>query len=171
MKYIFIFLWGSLVALIFFSQLKNQFIIPKYISEKVAYTFPQGWAFFTKNPKTEKNILVYEVINPNKILLLSFKNQSFRNRLGFSRDARVLGMESGFIASSFSKKKWNKSIYGNIKSINIKNYLNYELKSDFKFFKSGRFYVFVEYNTIPLAWSKLDQEKFNPIEYIVIKME
>lgn len=164
----FIFLvWLFLGFMVFFSAFEDQLILNDKIKRNLNILTPEGWGFFTKNPRD----FVLEVyrIDGAKISQIDIKNNSPKYYFGLSREARLIGYEVSTILEEINKKKWveskTKNIYDHIEDeiifIKNKNYLNH--------FKQKNIYMIKVFKPIPYAWSKNNQERFNP--FYIIKFE
>jgi antimicrobial peptide system SdpA family protein len=160
-------LWLICSILVFFSSLKEQVLISKNSQQTISNLLPQGWGFFTKNPR-DPLLEVYK-INKNKlekITLLNFDSKSF---YGFSRKARFIGFECSDVCDSFKKIKWNDDVYSNVNKLKKGIVVKYK-KKKLKYLKDGT-YLFLTYRIVPYAWVKNGQQKFNPVSYIHVNIE
>ena len=68
---------------------------------------PQGWGFFTKDPR-EPESFIYSSDGANWRSVLRTPNSSFKNLIGLRRNARAQGAEYGMLLSEISKDsaKW-----------------------------------------------------------------
>lgn len=167
-KLILIFGWTLCAILILFSSMKSQLILTENHKEFINKIFPQGWGFFTKEPQSFE-LAIYK-INSGKLEKIQTLNQSFENRLGFSRSSRMIGYEMSEIASKIKTSDWINNTDGNIHS-SLKN-KTIVIKSDYKFihFHKGT-YLMKLYKPIPYAWSKQNQEKYNPFATAKIQIK
>jgi antimicrobial peptide system SdpA family protein len=117
---------------------------------------PQGWAFFTRNPR-ESQVLLYRIKN-NNIYRLNQRHSSFDNVCGLKRNCTKLFSEVQLIQtkipdSIYSSIQFN-YLYMNDKEFNIDNMgLNkIDLKNDFKFPILKGEYLLVFQEIIPWAW-------------------
>ena len=151
----------------FFASQKSQLIINDNFKKNISLIFPQGWGFFTKNPRDL--VLEIYIIKNKKLYYIDVSNLSLKNKFGFSRSSRVIGYELSTIASKIQKNEWkestNKDINNHIndKAIILQN------NATFNYLKKGE-YLIKAFKPIPYAWSKSKQEKFNPISVVKIKM-
>lgn len=167
-KSILIFGWIIFGLLVFFSTMKSQLILNDDLKEFTNKIFPQGWGFFTKNPQ-DFALNIYK-INKGKLELIDISNQSIRNNFGFSRRARMIGYEMSTVVEDIKVSDWIKNTDGNIysnlndKTINInnKNYFSHLTKGE---------YLIKLYKPIPYAWSKMNQEKYNPFSVAKINIK
>lgn len=96
----------------------NHFSPNKKIKLEVSLFMPEGWAFFTRNPR-EPNLYVYSVKN-EKYKLINHLNSSFENYFGFSRGSRVMSIEMGKILEKIKPSSW-KPTSNELKTIYIEN--------------------------------------------------
>lgn len=154
--------------LVFFSSFKDQVIISKNNQQTISNLLPQGWGFFTKDPR-DPLLEVYKINSKNeleRVTLLNFDSQTY---YGLSRKARFLGCESSEVTGSLKKYKWSTDIYSNIYNLKKGVVAKYNEKK-LKYLKKGS-YLFLTYKIVPFAWIKNGQEKFNPISYIHVNIE
>lgn len=66
---------------------------------------PEGWAFFTRSAREETVI----PLHPDKgnFRPLIFPNAGLKSSLGFSREARIIGLELGSIVSGIPTSAWD----------------------------------------------------------------
>lgn len=167
-KYFLTFGWVLCAAIIFFSSLKSQLVLSEELKLATNTIFPQGWGFFTKNPQ-DFAINIYKIEN-KKLILIDIKNQSFKNRLGFSRSARIIGYEMSTVVSDIQNKDWVRNTDGNIYSNIDDKIVDVENREYFNHLKKGEYLVKL-YKPIPYAWSNDNQEKFNPFSVVKIKIK
>lgn len=159
--------WLLLGVLVFFASFKDQIILSKTFQKQISFIFPEGWGFFTKNPR-DLLMDVYK-IDHGKLKKIDMSNHSFDNYLGLSRKARMIGYGSSHVSGEISKETWVKST-----SDKIKDHINdstFVVKRNDKFhhFENGE-YLFKLYKQIPYAWANKSQEKFNPCQFARIKI-
>lgn len=66
---------------------------------------PEGWGFFTKNPK-DSDFFVYKRIHNKWENILLVPNSSISNFIGLKRDARAQGSEYALLCKDIDLKKW-----------------------------------------------------------------
>jgi antimicrobial peptide system SdpA family protein len=153
--------WFYLLFNILFYYNPLKFTFNTINSVKTFSFFPQGWGFFTKNPK-EVMFLVYKEENGN-FKKVVFENSSKENYFGFSKKIRYKNMEYSFLIDSY-KGKWDKlngDFVKKLKYIKVKDTI--KLKKDFLVLTNGT-YCLIKLNSIPFAWSNKNQEAFQPCE-------
>lgn len=164
---IILFSWVLLALLVFFSSFKEQVFVNKNIQKQLNVVFPEGWGFFTKNPR-DLIMQVYSIEN-DTINYISMSTHSRLSILGISREPRVIGYEASIIANEIPKSFWKDNT-----SYNLMNHINDSIliieKNNFKHFKKGD-YLFKLYKKIPYAWSKKNQEEFNPFKISRIQIK
>jgi antimicrobial peptide system SdpA family protein len=147
-KYSFFFLFGLfcvvvLLFTIFISSIQFNPIQNKYNHKRIVFSLtPQGWAFFTRNPR-EAQTLIYE-IKKDKLVLLNHKHSSIYNWIGLNRKSSVIMSEMQIIRSKLAD------------SIFINSEWNYQIN------KTGNF---------PKKNTLVKNEIFNPIlcgEYVLV---
>lgn len=152
---------------ILISALKSQLLLNEKTKETLVKIFPEGWGFFTKNPK-DPEYKIYIIVK-NKLQLLSLTNQSIENKFGFSRKSRMIGYEISTLLSDVQENEWIKDTTKNInthlndKIIKIKN------KYKFKHLNTGT-YIIKRCRPVPYAWAKQNQEINNPFTVVKIKI-
>jgi len=163
------FVWIGLALSLFFASLKNQVVFNSNskFQKNIFTLMPQGWGFFTKNPR-DKQLDVYKIDN-GKINRVTIKNFSLETCFGLSRKARFVGYESAQVINSINNKYWNPDIFGNLSKLKYKTVYKYK-NSNLKYLKKGS-YVFVTYKIVPYKWAKSNQEKNKPIEYTLVEIE
>ena len=167
-KFILVFGWTIFGLSVFFSTLESQLILNNNLKEFTSKFFPQGWGFFTKNPR-DFVLNIYKIKN-GKLEPIDISNQSLKNHLGFSRSARIIGYEMSIIAGDIKNTDWKQNIDGNIYS-NINDItITINNKYPFKHLTKGCYLMKLN-KPIPYAWSKSNQEKFNPFSIAKISIK
>lgn len=158
-------LWSLLAFIVFFSSIEEQVVVSKKVKEQVNMIFPEGWGFFTKNPR-DLLIEVYMIDN-GELKPVSMANHTFSNFLGLSRKTRVIGYEASAIANKVHKRAWKTEqtkpleYFIEDKAIEVKG------EAGFAHFVAGE-YLFKLYKPVPYAWSKMNQNQYNP--YTIAKL-
>jgi antimicrobial peptide system SdpA family protein len=160
--------WFFFATLVFFSSMKEQIVVNKEIKKHISTFFPEGWGFFTKNPR-DLQLEVYKIKN-NRVNKINMSNHSAFNYFGLSRKARVIGYESSIIANEVDKKKWKKDEVKNIVSFVNDSSVIIPKKKEFKYLVPGD-YIFKMYKPIPYAWANKNQEDNNPYSLVKVKIE
>jgi len=116
---------------------------------------PEGWGFFTKNPR-EKIITMYEIRN-NDTISLTYKNASSKNYFGLSKKNRRINLESNILIAQANKSLiWYNKSQKNPKFIKIKR------TKRILFIPSGN-YVIIEKEILP--WSFVKYKEYYKNEY------
>lgn len=152
--------WGFWISLVYMLLIAtyNPIVIFNYDFKKnFVFTFPQGWGFFTRNPR-EVMVDVYKE-EGSKLELVSILNSSWKNYLGFSRNSRVVGFEMSEILKSIPHSAWRNGRGSLVVPEMAPDTM--KLSKRLMFFPSG-IYVFYQNKIVPFAWSNLNQEKYNP---------
>lgn len=127
---------------------------------------PQGWGFFTRNPK-ETKYKIYSNVQ-EELNLINRKNSSPSNLFGLSRKSRRFGYEFSKIYTSINSKKWIKNDSNDITDLNLTNSDTIYIDTSYLLIKKGK-YLVVKYENIPWAWaSQMNNDKI--IEYANIEI-
>jgi antimicrobial peptide system SdpA family protein len=140
--------------------------VDTFFSSKIINLLPQGWGFFTKEPK-EQLFDAYKIQNGN-LIQLSIKNASRENYFGFSRKSRFIGFEISKISAKINHESWVQS-KGNIKI--PKSFKIQYVRGNFRYFKRNNLYILIKTNPIPWAWASYSQEPVRPFEYVIISIK
>jgi len=157
-------IWFVLSCLVFFSSFEDQIILNDNTKRTLNLIFPEGWGFFTKNPR-EPQLKVYKLFK-NDTIPIDMSNHSSRNYFGFSRKARIISFESSIIVNEVKKDKWTKTTFKDINCQSLDTVQIYE-KKYFKHINKGT-YIFILFKPIPYAWANQNQEKNNPLDVVKI---
>ena len=112
---------------------------------------PQGWGFFTRNPK-EEMVDIFE-INGKKLKKISVPNMSFENRIGISRISRRVGYDISMLLGSFPKVVAWKTIPEMPKFAAKDSVVNLNVDSNKLYcLKNHQKYLLVKYNSTPWTW-------------------
>ncbi|WP_414649023.1 SdpA family antimicrobial peptide system protein [Chitinophaga sp.] len=155
---------GTIVVL---SSFNTTIYLNDTLVRNTRYLFPEGWGFFTKDPK-ESLVDIYCINEQDSTLNeLDLSNTSRRNCLGLSREARMRGYEMSMLVSQLSQQCWTKDT-----TLDIRTHLmdsGYVLKTPnrFQYMTSGLFLLKMR-PPVPWAWSSMDQEKYTPFKTLKI---
>lgn len=160
-------IWIFFISVIFVSSLKTQVVLSEKTKTQFYTLFPEGWSFFTRNPR-EPLLEVYKIDN-GKLISMPLSNSSMINSFGFSRKSRVKGFEASTIISEIPSNLWKENKGNNyIKDIND-NFVNVKYKKSNHYFNKGK-YLFVLKDPIPWAWASKSQDKYAPYSAIKINI-
>lgn len=137
---------------------KDKLLINYKVSKTINHLLPQGWGFFTKNPR--EPIFELKELNGN---LVSVPNNSSKSKFGFSRYSRKIGSEISLIYVQIPKKSFKKEgeIYDTIQVTNYK--MIDKIAKDKK-------YLFIKKEITPLAYYSYYNKPYIQDSLIVIKM-
>jgi antimicrobial peptide system SdpA family protein len=114
--------------------------------------FPQGWAFFTRNPR-EAVLKIYRQENGRLVHLNSTASLSLGDALGLKRHKRKISTEFAQVISRVAASKWTKFDTGDIeekaKGLPIADTI--ESRFDQKLLQGE--YVFYQSERVPWAWA------------------
>lgn len=116
---------------------------------------PQGWAFFTRNPR-EGQTLLYK-IEDNKIVNANFKHNSFKYKMGLDRSCTKVYTELGFIkekvpSDAFIPLEWNYQVE-KLNNVSLESMKPFTVKNALKDPILNGKYLLVIQEPIPWAWS------------------
>lgn len=141
------------------------------LDNKIFTFVPQGWAFFTRNPR-EAQIVLYQKNKNNELIEIPQRHSSCNNLFGLNRKASKLMSELQFIKSKvdvnlYYNTRWNyqENIYSQIpnKMVIIKNQMADPILI-------GE-YVVVFQKAVPWAWTKSIHDIKMPAKIIRLKIE
>lgn len=151
------------VTIVFiFSLPSSIFNVPFIKKYNTAILMPEGWGFFTKNPR-ERSLLLYKIEYTDTIGIV-YKNASFKNYLGLSKKNRRIYLESNILISDAYKNLiWYTEMQKHPKSIKVK-------KNDrIQFIPIGN-YMIIEREILPWSFTKYKKNYKNEykIAYITV---
>lgn len=162
-------LFISFGIFIFICSLTEEIIeITPALKANVRHIFPEGWAFFTKEP----NEIFYECyeISSGKAIKSIRKNCSPENLFGLSRKTRFYAFESGRLIEAIIPSKLWKDTIGVYDGFVPKQYEQVTLKYNLHYFKDGDEVVMIAYKPIPWAYHHRGQEKYRKYQYLKVKL-
>lgn len=127
---------------------------------------PQGWEFFTLDPRMEY-FLVYKKVN-NELVCLDLRNTASASFFGMSKLSRVYNIElevllarldSGHYVSCRTRKEME-HIYDTLKAVSIRN------RTNVRYFKGE--YLIRKTKPVPWAWSNAKKEIFMPSKVVKV---
>lgn len=142
--------------------------IPTKTKNVVFQKLPQGWGFFTKNPR-EEHLLIYktELLYPE---LFSKKNFTLSNFFGISRKNRFLQYKLISKLGNTKKSGWINCNYPSILNCDFETTKIIEVKKDENYL-IGEYYLF-RGKPIPWAWSKskinLKNYQYKAIQFCIV---
>jgi len=175
--YLIFFISCSLITLLFvigmfFNTIKVNPIKLKMDLDNKVFTFvPQGWAFFTRDPR-EAQITIYKKNDKDQFVEINQRHSSVRNMFGLNRRASKIMSELQFIKKQindtlFINTKWNyqENIQGKIPNsiIPVKNKIKHPILC-------GE-YVVAFQKAVPWAWSQNIEQIKMPCKVIRIKIQ
>ncbi|MBP2834092.1 SdpA family antimicrobial peptide system protein [Aquimarina sp. U1-2] len=161
-------IWLIGAILVFFSSFANQILIDSTIQRQISYAFPEGWGFFTKNPR-DLLMEVYKKMENGEFKKIDVSNHSFSNAFGLSRKVRMIGYEASVISSGITQKNWVQN-NSNLLQDHIHDSIKV-IKSTIKntYLTEGE-YIFKVFRPVPFVWANQNQEAFNPTKFVRIKL-
>lgn len=130
---------------------------------------PQGWGFFTRNPR-EENIIMYKFDEKDSVVKITDKNFSFNNYFGLSRKQRYEAIQMSALLSDIKEEEFVKCNEISVQNCDInKVIISNNTKNKNNYFK-GTYFLKKE-KAIPWAWSKSKEKLKNPYKVIEIEIE
>ncbi len=144
--------YGIILSLIGLASLPENPLTPGFATKKIFKSvMPQGWGFFTRNPR-ENQLFLFRVVDNSLELVNNSENSLSHNLYGLRRIHSAIGIEFGVLLNRVKDSDWiecDSSIYSCVQnevipSVIIKN-MNPEpiLCGDF---------VVVEQEVVPWVW-------------------
>lgn len=168
LKLIYNILFVALIITVFSSSIEDSFLFSRTSKRNVMHFLPQGWAFFTRNPK-EELVSIYQ-ISQNEIKEVNIRNGSAKYAFGLNRKPRVKGYEISLMLSQLKPKDFFSGNFDTIPNIDTCKPLLIETKYPLKCFENG-IYVIKAFEPVPWAWSKFNQSSNRPTKYAVIELK
>src|SRR5581483_8297699 len=85
-----------LISYVFLSSFETTYSPDYNVRNSSLYLFPEGWGFFTRNPR-EAIVDIYSIEGQNQLTLLSHANGSSAYYFGASRLGRRFGYEISMV--------------------------------------------------------------------------
>lgn len=158
--------WAIIVIIVVLSNVSTPISIP-YSKSKTIFTFsPQGWGFFTRNPR--EDIAKIYSINNEKVTPVIVANSNRKFMFGLSKKAKLVSWEISNIIDQIKEEDWvqnnRDTLLFNTKKIDtIKN--SFFVPS----LKGG--YIISIQERIPHAWSKHHENIVMPYKYVRVYVQ
>ncbi|WP_282055427.1 SdpA family antimicrobial peptide system protein [Maribacter luteus] len=127
---------------------------------------PQGWGFFTRDPR-ENQLIVYRTSSNDTIVKVTEALGNYKNFFGMSRKGRLRGIELGILTAKINDSSWIEMKGGqNLlfeKSITADTIIN-----EFRPYGFEGEYFFVKQERIPWAWAESYEKIIMPYKYVKI---
>ena len=124
---------------------------------------PQGWGFFTRNPREDQYILHKYSVTASSLSQVSIKNTSYKNLLGLSRYSRRVNMELQRVLYHIPDSSYKESINWNNKTL-------VEKDIGLWYLDTGK-YVVQKFRLPPWAWAKYPNSYSSPVHYAAIEVK
>jgi antimicrobial peptide system SdpA family protein len=167
----FLLIIGGILCFIFLvlaSSLRTNALSPgSSIRSADAYLFPQGWAFFTKDPR-DQMVDVYRFGQDERLECVLQKNSASAYFFGISRKGRRVVLEISLILSTLPDSIWRTSrgepdIHFLPQAITVH-------REPFMYVLTKGKYLIIEQRPIPWAWAKMNQKKYNPTKFLTLNI-
>lgn len=163
------FCWLSFFYFIGLANIAHTNTLEFRTKKNLTFMMPQGWAFFTKDPR-EVRMDAYKITESGEIKLLTIGNTSWENAIGLSKGNRYADYELSKIIPHIPKEAWKNGIGilgENIVSDSLT--IIYTLEEELKNYYAGEEYLLYQYKPIPYAWAGKGQENHRP--YLVARIK
>ncbi len=131
---------------------------------------PEGWAFFTRNPK-EEDYIPYVYKNKKLSKIERYPIFSEENSWGFDRGYKAISMEVAATLKKVNQQDWNKKNNYNLTEIKDSIYNVKIIKTTFKYPVLLDTICVIAIEPIPWAWNSISSQQDYPCKYIYIKIE
>ena len=135
-----------------YSTRENPILLYNNFNNDVFDVVPQGWAFFTRDPR-EPQVIIYEIKN-NKIINMEHRHSSYKRIFGLERDYGKLISELQVILSNVKKAEFENYHWNYQSEINntyIPKKIHY-CKNKYNNPLLTKEYLVVFQKAIPWAW-------------------
>ena len=147
----------------------NLLTFNKKWSFELQFLFPQGWGFFTKDPR-EDQTTIYKEEN-NSLKELDLKNGAPNSWLGMTRKNRIMLIELIQIINQVDSSNWKgidskekmKAFTDTTKAIEVINFVNNAQLE-------GNFFV-IKQKPVPWSWRANKNNLFMPAKGIKLKLK
>ncbi|UGU15382.1 SdpA family antimicrobial peptide system protein [Sinomicrobium kalidii] len=129
------------------------------VKKQLFALFPEGWGFFTKSPR-ETMVDIYKKQDQENWKRVNISNSSRKNLFGFSRKARVMGIDIDIILRNIAKEDFI-AFTGNFMNNIPDRIYTIEYDKSFQFINVGE-YLIVERKIIPWFYAQSAKEKDVP---------
>ncbi|NOT74878.1 MAG: SdpA family antimicrobial peptide system protein [Cyclobacteriaceae bacterium] len=103
-KLLIAFSWVWVIGLVAASYLPHNPLSPSHrVKVIIQAFFPQGWGFFTRNPRDVEGFVYFQQDTATYLSALRIPNAAAVNLLGLRRDSRTQGAEYGLLLSQLEK--------------------------------------------------------------------
>lgn len=138
---------------------------------------PQGWSFFTKDPR-EENLDVYG-LEEDGLRRYTLTNQSVRSYFGLSRNNRRLSFEASLLSATVNE--WRDTTIAQIDDTTLKDLIDHSratnqyqevtAPSNVQHYASG-FYILLLYKPIPYLYYKSEVGTYSrELKYSIISVQ
>ncbi len=156
-----------LLRVLFFSSIEHNAGAPSFaVKSIVSKVSPQGWGFFTRNPR-EPIYTLYEIEGHNKPLRKVLQvNSHASNLFGFSRKSRRLGMEVSIMVALADSLNFRK--YQGVDNLQYPDTIITIDNSNLHYLKSGD-YVLIKRKIVPFSWASFVEDSQIPYSSMRVK--
>jgi len=148
--------------------------VSKLTSLRIKLLLPEGWNFFTRDPREERVFIYKTNANSEFTAIEEWPNNAYRNMFGIKRNARAIGTDYGMILSKISDSNWIKIdekdlsvFFQRTKNLEPQFFFNYpdDAKEEARHFLYGDL-VFVKKQIIPWSWYRMNLNNSSAIKVL-----
>jgi len=149
----------------------NPMTVSKKTSFRLKLLIPEGWNFFTKNPRDEQ-VFIYDFNEQDSTYssIKSWPNNSYVNFFGIGRTARAIGTDYGMILASIPDSLWLVVEEKDLKLIQRPRSITFQFTSHYPDENSKHVLfgkkLFIKKSLTPWSWFRLNVKTNVKIKYI-----
>ncbi len=160
------------VYLNFITTFKTNVVQLSYLNDKgVQFFFPQGWGFFTRNPREAKYKL-YQW-KDEKLKLINYKITSSNNYFGFSRRGNRISMEIERLKDQLPKaSNWTPAT-GQVHDLELESLPfdeQFPKPDGVNYIEKGK-YIIMQYHITPWAWLRFHENYHTEFSYLGFELQ
>ena len=146
----------------------NSLIINRDFKRGLNILFPQGWGFFTKNPR-EENYTLFKMQPNGNFKQVTIKNNSLANSLGLSRKSRKIGSEMSIMLATVNDSLWTTKPGSDSLISYTDNFVDVERNKLITTLDAGN-YIIVRKELVPWAWINNVSENDGHYKFVGINL-
>ncbi len=149
-----IFTFAFISGVFFYTVRENPVKLNINLENKLFTFVPQGWAFFTRNPR-EAQIVIYKKNSDNRFEEISQRHSSYQNIFGLNRTASKVMSELQFVKRQINDSLYKNTMWSYQRGLYSKVAMNaIPVQNQMKDPILCGEYVVVYQKAIPWAWSR-----------------
>ena len=144
--------WGIVLSYVFKSSVPVVSNMSHHEKASLFNFFPQGWGFFTRNPR-EEELILYR-IEKDTTVRFTQTNSSSSSYFGLSRKNRLINIEASIVVSEVDDSLWI-PMKGRELVLDLNTYTDTIVNNFKPCHIQGDFFLVMQ-ERIPWAWSESD---------------